>query len=147
MAICRRHRDEITEEAQAFIEHAVSDLAEGPKSHLRPHCSVRRNDERSTVDKERPCENLAERKEWELCFLKEMFGLPSARPLHRLHERAARELLKSLLPPSGMSIKGSMRSVQELAGAFGIFQRSADPGTFGHSGQSASLDHSRGKLT
>jgi serine/threonine protein kinase/formylglycine-generating enzyme required for sulfatase activity len=47
-------------------------------------------------------------------FLEETFVSPMAPPLHRRHERAARNLLKALLPEPGTNIKGHMRSQQDL---------------------------------
>src|SRR5262249_47304137 len=52
-------------------------------------------------------------------FLEETFCSPSANPRHRLHEMAARSVLKSLLPESGSSIKGQLRSQQDLLQASG----------------------------
>ena len=49
-----------------------------------------------------------------VAFLEETFGGKSAPPQHRYHERAARAVLRSLLPESGADIKGHMRSYDEL---------------------------------
>jgi len=47
-------------------------------------------------------------------FLEETFSASTAPPQHRLHQKAARAVLKALLPESGSDIKGSMRSFEEL---------------------------------
>jgi serine/threonine protein kinase/formylglycine-generating enzyme required for sulfatase activity len=47
-------------------------------------------------------------------FLDETFSAQTANPKHRLHQKAARAVLKALLPESGTDIKGHMRSYAEL---------------------------------
>jgi serine/threonine protein kinase/formylglycine-generating enzyme required for sulfatase activity len=59
-------------------------------------------------------------------FLEETFASPAANPKHRLHQNAARAVLKALLPKSGMDIKGTMRSEQELMAAAGYSGRPKD---------------------
>jgi eukaryotic-like serine/threonine-protein kinase len=58
-----------------------------------------------------------------LTFLEETFSASTAPPEHRLHEKAARGVLKALLPEPGMDIKGLMRSQQELAETSGYSRR------------------------
>jgi serine/threonine protein kinase/formylglycine-generating enzyme required for sulfatase activity len=58
-----------------------------------------------------------------LTFLEETFSSPSASPKHRLHQQAARAVLKALLPESGTVIKGHMRSSTELLAASGYEDR------------------------
>lgn len=55
-------------------------------------------------------------------FLEETFSSSSANPRHHLHQKAARAVLKSLLPDSGRAIKGNMRSEAELLAASGYAQ-------------------------
>jgi hypothetical protein len=52
-------------------------------------------------------------------FLEETFSAPSANPKRRLHQKAARAVLKALLPEQGTDIKGNMRSGAELLKASG----------------------------
>jgi serine/threonine protein kinase/formylglycine-generating enzyme required for sulfatase activity len=52
-------------------------------------------------------------------FLEETFASPHAPPQHRLHQNAARAVLKALLPETGSDIKGQMRSQQKLLEASG----------------------------
>src|SRR5215470_16320175 len=59
-------------------------------------------------------------------FLEEMFAAPTANPKHRLHQKAARAVLKALLPEAGTYIKGHVRSQQELLQASGYGNRSKD---------------------
>ena len=47
-------------------------------------------------------------------FLEETFSTLHANPDHRLHQQAAREVLKALLPEVGTDIKGHMKSHAEL---------------------------------
>ncbi|MGE5195000.1 MAG: hypothetical protein ACM3U2_21110, partial [Deltaproteobacteria bacterium] len=54
-----------------------------------------------------------------LAFLEETFSSPHSPPVHRKHQRAARAVLKLLLPDPGADIKGQMRSLEELQAASG----------------------------
>jgi hypothetical protein len=56
-------------------------------------------------------------------FLEETFSASTASPEHRLHQKAARAVLKALLPESGTNIKGNMRSYQELLESSGYGNR------------------------
>jgi serine/threonine protein kinase/formylglycine-generating enzyme required for sulfatase activity len=57
-------------------------------------------------------------------FLEETFSAATAPPGHRYHQKAARGVLKALLPESGTNIKGHMRSYGELLEASGYGSRS-----------------------
>ena len=59
-------------------------------------------------------------------FLEETFSAATARPEHRLHQKAAQAVLKALLPESGTDIKGQMRSRQDLLEASGYPNRPRD---------------------
>ena len=59
-------------------------------------------------------------------FLEETFVAKTAPPEHRLHQAAARGVLKDLLPDSGTEIKGHMRSREELLAASGYVHRPKD---------------------
>ena len=59
-------------------------------------------------------------------FLEETFSASSAPPEHRLHQKAARAVLKALLPESGTDIKGHMKSREDLLDASGYANRSRD---------------------
>jgi eukaryotic-like serine/threonine-protein kinase len=62
-----------------------------------------------------------------VAFLENSFSSASALPDHRLHQRAARAVLRSLLPDGGETIKGDMRSREALLSASGYEQ---DPAAF-----------------
>ncbi|HLJ96571.1 MAG TPA: hypothetical protein VKU02_25580, partial [Gemmataceae bacterium] len=59
-------------------------------------------------------------------FLEETFSTATAPPEHRYHQKAARAVLKALLPESGTDIKGHMRSYAELLEASGYGSRPKD---------------------
>lgn len=59
-------------------------------------------------------------------FLEETFSTSTSPPEHRYHQKAARAVLKSLLPDSGTEIKGTMRSHAELLEASGYGSRPKD---------------------
>jgi hypothetical protein len=59
-------------------------------------------------------------------FLEDAFASPTANPKHRLHQKAARAVLKALLPEAGTDIKGTMRSHAELLQASGYVTRQKD---------------------
>jgi formylglycine-generating enzyme required for sulfatase activity len=56
-------------------------------------------------------------------FLEETFSAATAPPPHRLHQKAARAVLKALLPEAGADLKGHMRSHRELQDAAGYAGR------------------------
>src|SRR5207249_8236294 len=56
-------------------------------------------------------------------FLEETFSAATAPPPHRLHQKAARAVLKALLPEPGADLKGHMRSQRELQEAAGYAGR------------------------
>ncbi|HEV3025621.1 MAG TPA: protein kinase, partial [Pirellulales bacterium] len=59
-------------------------------------------------------------------FLEETFSASTAPPRHRLHQQAARGVLKALLPEAGADIKGHRRSATELLAASGYERRPAE---------------------
>jgi formylglycine-generating enzyme required for sulfatase activity len=59
-------------------------------------------------------------------FLEETFSATTAPPEHRYHQKAARAVLKALLPDSGTDIKGHMRSYAILLEASGYAGRPRD---------------------
>src|SRR6266851_3049169 len=61
-----------------------------------------------------------------VAFLEETFSASAAPPEHRYHQKAARAVLKALLPESGTDIKGHMRSYAELLEASGYGSRPKD---------------------
>ncbi len=61
-----------------------------------------------------------------ITFLDETFSAATAPPEHRYHQKAARGVLKALLPGSGTDLKGHMRSYSELLEASGYGNRPAE---------------------
>jgi serine/threonine protein kinase/formylglycine-generating enzyme required for sulfatase activity len=61
-----------------------------------------------------------------VAFLEDTFSSRTAGPQHRLHQNAARSVLKALLPEQGSNIKGNMRSYLELVEASGYRSRARD---------------------
>jgi serine/threonine protein kinase/formylglycine-generating enzyme required for sulfatase activity len=61
-----------------------------------------------------------------MTFLEETFSANTAPPEHRYHQKAARAVLKTLLPEAGTDIKGHMRSRQDLLDASGYANRPKD---------------------
>jgi formylglycine-generating enzyme required for sulfatase activity len=61
-----------------------------------------------------------------VAFLEETFSAAGAPPEHRYHQKAARAVLKALLPEAGTDIKGHMRSEAELLAASGYAVRPGD---------------------
>jgi formylglycine-generating enzyme required for sulfatase activity len=59
-------------------------------------------------------------------FLEEVFSASTAPPEHRLHQRAARDVLRALLPDENTKIRGQMRSRDELLAASGYGSRPRD---------------------
>jgi serine/threonine protein kinase/formylglycine-generating enzyme required for sulfatase activity len=59
-------------------------------------------------------------------FLEETFSSATAPPEHRYHQKAARAVLKALLPETGSDIKGHLRSDAELRAASGYASRPRD---------------------
>jgi formylglycine-generating enzyme required for sulfatase activity len=59
-------------------------------------------------------------------FLEETFSAATVPPLHRLHQKAARAVLKALLPEQGTDIKGHLRSREDLVQASGYAHRPGD---------------------
>jgi formylglycine-generating enzyme required for sulfatase activity len=59
-------------------------------------------------------------------FLEEVFSASTAPPEHRLHQRAARGVLRALLPDENTKIRGQMRSHDQLLTASGYGSRPRD---------------------
>lgn len=59
-------------------------------------------------------------------FLEETFGPRNPSPEHRYHEKAARQVLRSLLPETGTDIKGNRKSSTELQVLANYQDRSSD---------------------
>jgi formylglycine-generating enzyme required for sulfatase activity len=115
-------RGELPTENEQFLDQAVSDLAEDSKV-----VSVRLS----------LFAEMVKGKPWTpatlveiggiagvgATFLEETFSASTAPPRHRLHQKGARAVLKTLLPEAGADIKGHRRSATELLAASGYERR------------------------
>jgi len=111
-------------EQQAFLENAVSELAlQGLVVPVQLTLFAEMVKElpwtRSTL------RSLGGIEEVGVAFLEQTFSGPMANPAHRLHQPAARAVLKSLLSETGGDIKGGMRSYSELIQISGYAQHPA----------------------
>jgi serine/threonine protein kinase len=116
---------ELTKEQEAFLDQAVSGLAQDGKV-----ISVRLALFAEMV-KGKPwtpatLKEVGGTKGEGVTFLEETFTASTAPPQHRLHQKAAQAVLRALLPESGTDIKGHMRSQQELLTASGYGSRPKD---------------------
>jgi formylglycine-generating enzyme required for sulfatase activity/serine/threonine protein kinase len=109
---------EMTPDQQAFLDQAVAGLAQDSKVisvrlALFAEMIKARPWTTATLKEVGGTEGVGVR------FLEETFSSAAAAPAHRLHQKAARAVLKRLLPDSGTDIKGTLRTQQELRAASG----------------------------
>ncbi len=107
-----------TAEQEAFLSYAVAGLAEGGKVAcvlLALFAEMVKNKPwvPETLDAVGGASGVG------LAFLEETFTARTAPPAHRMHEAAARSVLRSLLPEQGATIKGRTRTRSELLEASG----------------------------
>ncbi len=103
---------------EAFLSYAVAGLAEGSKVvcvRLALFAEMVKNKPWTpeTLDAVGGASGVG------LAFLEETFTARTAPPAHRVHEEAARAVLRSLLPEHGATIKGRTRTRSELLTASG----------------------------
>lgn len=104
---------ELTADNERFLEEAVSSLAnEGLVISVQLTVFAE-------MMKHRPwtpasLRHLGGAKGLGVAFLDDTFNRPSTPPERRVHERAARAVLRSLLPAAGSDLKGHRRSEDEL---------------------------------
>ena len=96
------------------------------QSHLCSPGPVCGNDERQTMDASDTLAEVGGTSGVGVTFLEETFSASTAPPEHRLHQKAARAVLKALLPDSGTDIKGEMKSREELLQTSGYASRPKD---------------------
>jgi len=104
---------EPTKEQKAFLDQAVSGLAEEDKIicvRLALFAEMMKGKPWTVAALKEVggTEGVGE------TFLEETFSSPNANPKYRLHQRAARLVCQALLPEAGADIKGHMRSRAEL---------------------------------
>jgi serine/threonine protein kinase/formylglycine-generating enzyme required for sulfatase activity len=115
----------ITSEQRAFLDHTSAGLAQEGKVvcvRLALFAEMLKGKawSSSTLKEAGGTEGVGVR------FLEETFSAQTAPPEHRYHQKAARAVLKALLPESGTDIKGHMRSYDELLDASGYAGRPKD---------------------
>jgi len=116
---------ETTKEQKEFLNHAVSGLAQENKVicvrlALFAEMMKDRPWTPATLKEVGGTEGVG------VTFLEDTFSSSTANPKHRLHQKAARAVLKALLPEAGTDIKGHMRSYSELLDASGYASRLKD---------------------
>ncbi len=110
---------------QAFIDSAVAEL--GPEGKIAPvHLALF-----ADMCKGRPwtlgtLKHVGGARGVGVKFLEETFEATTAPLEHRVHEKACRAVLKSLLPDFGQNIRGRARSRRELAEAAGYAANSPE---------------------
>ena len=105
-----------TKEQKQFLAQAVSGLAESGKVvcvRLALFCEMMKSKPWTPA----VLKEVGGTEGVGVTFLEETFSASTAPPDHRYHQKAARAVLKALLPDSGTDIKGHMRSYAELLAA------------------------------
>jgi eukaryotic-like serine/threonine-protein kinase len=114
-----------TSEQKNFLKQSIADLAEGGKVvcvRLALFAEMMKGKEWTPA----MLKEVGGTKGVGVTFLEETFSAQTAHPKHRLHQNAARQVLRALLPESGTDIKGYMRSHTELLEASGYGSRPRD---------------------
>jgi serine/threonine protein kinase/formylglycine-generating enzyme required for sulfatase activity len=114
-----------TPEQQAFVKEVIDGLSENNKVvsvrlSLSADMLKGRDWIPSTLRSMGGCDAIGSQ------FLEETFSSNRSDARHRVHDEAARKILRLLLPGLGTDIKGSMRSEEELLEASGYGNRRKD---------------------
>ena len=117
--------DEVSKSERTFINNAVADLAQNDQVipvqlALFAEMVKDKSWTPTTLLELGGAKGVGER------FLEETFNGRTALPHYRLHQVAARAVLKRLLPENSTRIKGAMRSYAELLEVSGYQEKSAD---------------------
>jgi serine/threonine protein kinase/formylglycine-generating enzyme required for sulfatase activity len=113
---------EITPDEQRFLDQAVSGLSQDGKV-ICVRLALFAEMIKGKLWSPASLEALGGTEGVGVAFLEETFSSQAANPKHRLHQKAARGVLKALLPETGTDIKGNMRSFHELLEASGYLNR------------------------
>ena len=119
------HSGELTNEHKAFVEQAVSGLAQEGKV-ICVRLALFAEMMKGKLWTPGTLKEVGGTAGVGITFLEETFSSKTANPKHRLHQKAARAVLKALLPESGTDIKGHMRSQAELLEASGYASHPRD---------------------
>ena len=107
------HLHDLTAEQEQFLEQATAGLAqEGKVVCVRLALFAEMIKGKAWVPK--TLGDVGGTEGIGVTFLEETFSATTAPPEHRLHQKAARRMLKALLPEVGTEIKGVMRSADDL---------------------------------
>lgn len=120
-----QHSGEATKDQKQFLEQAVSGLAQEGKV-ISVRLALFAEMMKSKVWTPATLKAVGGTEGVGLTFLEETFSAATAPPEHRYYQKAARAVLKALLPETGTHIKGHMRSYAELLQASGYGNRSQD---------------------
>ena len=120
------NRSDTSKDQKEFLNQAVSGLGPGRQGHLRAAGPVCRDDEGQSRGRPASLKAVGGTEGVGVTFLEETFSAATAPPEHRYHQKAARAVLKALLPETGSDIKGHMRSYAELLEASGYGSRPKD---------------------
>ncbi len=117
--------NEATKEQQDFLEQSVAGLAEEGKV-ICVRLALFAEMMKGKVWTPAMLKEVGGTKGVGVTFLEETFSASTSPPEHRYHQKAARAVLKDLLPDAGTDIKGYMRSYAELLEASGYGSRPND---------------------
>jgi hypothetical protein len=117
--------EEPSKEEEAFLDQAVAGLSQDGRVicvrlALFADMVKGRSWTPATLKEVRGTEGVG------VAFLEQTFSSAAAAPRHRLHQQAARAVLKALLPEQGSDIKGNMQSHDKLLLASGYARRPRD---------------------
>ena len=119
------HLSEVSQEQKSFITQSVAGLAEDGKVvcvRLALFAEMMKGKSWTPAT----LRQVGGTKGVGVTFLEETFSASTSPPEHRYHQKAARAVLKDLLPEHGTDIKGAMRSYAELLEASGYGNRPRD---------------------
>jgi eukaryotic-like serine/threonine-protein kinase len=105
--------NDLSTEQKDFIKQAVGDLARDDRV-IPVHLALFAQMVKDRLWVPTTLKELGGTEGVGVTFLEEIFNGPTANPSHRLHQKAARLVLAALLSEQRGSIKGAMRSYQEL---------------------------------
>ncbi len=132
---------ELTPEQRAFVEQSVKGLAENGKV-IPVRLALFAEMVKGKPWTAATLEDVGGTQGVGVTFLEETFSTSTAPPEHRLHQKAARAVLKALLPQSGTDIKGQMRPESRAPRSLGLrkpAERIRRPDR--HSRSRAEIDH------
>jgi hypothetical protein len=116
---------ETNKEQKAFLHQAVAGLSQGNKL-ICVRLALFAEMMKGRAWTPATLKNVGGTEGVGITFLEDTFSSPTANPRYRMHQKAARSVLKALLPESGTDIKGHMRSQQNLLEASGYASRPRD---------------------